>query len=399
MSPGGYNSKASAEEVSMRRIHRSSVPLAGLVAIILASMSSTPTRFVRADDPKPVDPKPVDPKPADPAPAAPGMDEPAMDGTPMGPTPAPDPAAPDAGAPAAPATPAPAATVAMKDAMSELDRLKAFLKKGKSETADILASLDAVANAILHVVPDVAPAPDDAAGLAAFEKEKDRFMKIAEGLLLDAFEISRVKPGSKTATNERDDVNVKAAQILGTCRPDVTMAIINSLETKIFKAKDYTPPTALYDEAFKSIGLLGHKEGGKYLLSWIKYDNSPNQPDRIKAAFEAMVFFKNFKGLDRLDAVKTICRTFAGVEHAAEVNKTKEDRAQKQVWDKIKPAVIKATQVFAKEPKDKNGNQMGSIKALDEWFRDNDRPKNPVWVDPKPEAPAPGAPAAPAPGK
>ncbi len=374
----------------MRRVLRSSLPALSVAALVAAMFASSPVRHVRADDPKPADPKPADPKPEDPKPedpkpADPGMADPGM----ADPVPAP--------APAGAAKPEP---IFLKDAIVELARLKVMLQKSKSETADILASLDAVAKGIIGL------APNDEASAATLEKDRDDYLKDAEKLLGEALTLVRIRPN--TTANERDDVNVKAASILGLCRPaPATKILITSLEQHIFKAKGYTPPTLLYDEAFKSIGLLGDKEGGKYLQDWIKYDNSPNQPERIKAAFEAMVIFKNFKGFpDRHDMVEKICRTFIGVEHAAEVNKSKEDKAQKLVWDKIKPAVIKALQVLSKDPKDKNNNFLGSVKAFDEWFRLNDKPKNAAWAEPKAAPPAPpaapaGAPVAPpaAPGK
>jgi len=364
MSSYGYNPAACAEEVPMLRAFRSYVPAASVAALVAALLAASPLRDVRADDPKPADPKPADPKPDDPKAPDPGMADPA----PV-PPPVPD----------GPAKPEP---ILLRDAHDELVRLTALLKKSKSETADILASLDAVAKAIIGL------APNDEAGAATFDKDRDAYMKPAEKLLIDALVLVKIRPN--TTANERDDVNVKAAQILGNCRPDVSEDIKNALEQRVFKAKGYTPPTLLYDEAFRAIGLLGHKKGGEYLQEWIRYDNTANVPERIKSAFEAMAIFKNFKGLERHDMVEKICRKMLGVEHAAEVNKTKEDKAQKQVWDKIKPAVIKALQVLAKEPKDKNNNLLGSVKAFDEWYRLNDKPKNPAWVDPKPVPAAPG---------
>ena len=143
-----------------------------------------------------------------------------------------------------------------------------------------LAALEACEKAYHHVTPNVPPA--DPAAQTAFEKEREAFWKEAEKYFVDALELVRVRPN--TAANERDDVNVKAAQILGKTRPVVTKAIIGVLETKIFKAKTYTPPTTLYDEAFKAIGLLNdHKDGWAYCCEWIKSDNQPAVVDRIKA--------------------------------------------------------------------------------------------------------------------
>ncbi len=336
-----------------------------------------------ADPAKPGDPKPADPKPAEPP--APG--DPAK---PDAPKPA-DPAQPPAADPNAPPTPA-VEGVTIADAVQELARLKEYLKKPKADNQDIIASLEACDKAYHHLIPNAPPA--DPAAQAAFEKERDAYLKQAEGAFLDAFELVRVR--QNTAANERDDVNVKAVQILGTTRPHVTKQISDILETKVFKTKAYTPPTTLYDEAFKAIGLLNdHKVGWPYCTDWIKYDNQPVVVDRIKAAFDALALFKDVKGVERKDKVQKIIRTFSGVEHGAEVNKSKEDQAQKRVWDKIKPAVIKALQVLSHEPKGADGNMLATVKAFEAWFRDNDNPKNPAWAadksdkSDKPE-PAPG---------
>ena len=347
-------------------------------------------------DPKPAEPpapaepaKPVDPKPAEPpAPADPAKP---ADPAPADPKPA-DPAVPPAADPNAPAPAVDKDAVLMSDAQQELVRLKEYLKKPKSDNQDIIAALEACEKAYHHVTPNVPPA--DPAAQTAFEKEREAFWKEAEKYFVDALELVRVRPN--TAANERDDVNVKAAQILGKTRPVVTKAIIGVLETKIFKAKTYTPPTTLYDEAFKPIGLLNdHKDGWAYCCEWIKYDNQPAVVDRIKAAFDALALFKDVKGAARKPAVEKIIRTFSGVEHGAEVNKSKEDQAQKRVWDKIKPAVIKALQALSREPKGGDGNLLATVTAFGAWFRDNDNARNPAWTDVKPEKsdkpePAPG---------
>jgi len=397
----------------MSRPLRFPFPSSLFVAALVASLSLAPSAPVfAADEPtppkapsqpvKPVDPKPTEPpappptepeKPADPKPGDPKPGDPVVP-PPADPKPA-DPAVPPPADPNAPAPvpPAPAVdkdAVTLADGQQELVRLKEYLKNTKSDNQDIIAALEASAKAYHHLVPNV-PAADPAAQ-TAFEKEREAFWKQAEGLFVDAFEKVRVRMGA----NERDDVNVRALQILGATRPQVTKDITAVLETKVFKAKLYTPPTTVYDEAFKAIGTLNdHKVGLPYCLEWIKYDNQPVVVDRIKAAFEALALFKDVKGAIRKAAVEKIIRTFSGVEHGAEVNKSKEDQAQKRVWDKIKPAVIKALQVLAREPKGGDGNLLNTVKGFEGWFRDNDNPRNPAWVDAKPDKsdkpePAPG---------
>lgn len=269
----------------------------------------------------------------------------------------------------------PKAPVTLKDAELEVGRLKDLLKKSKSDNQDILASLEALAKAYVNLVPN------DEAGKATFEADSARFWKLAENHFLDAFEVKRVTPN--TSANIRDDVNIKAAQILGWCRPEITVKIITILETKIFKAKDYDPPTTLYDEAFKAIALLNTKDGFAYCLDWVKYSTNKGDAERTKAAFEALVLFTEVKGTVRHELVKKTVTSFIGTESAAERGRTKEEQTQKVVWDKVKGAVIKALQVYCKEPKAKDGALMAKVRDFQDWFRDHDGPRDPAWVDPK----------------
>lgn len=338
-------------------------------AVLAALALAAGTPVVAAEDAKPLEPakpdapadpnaKPADPnaKPADPpADGAGKPEEHLVHGRPN----------PFHGTP-----------VLLKDALSELALLKDALKKSKSDNGDILASLEAVAKAYHNL------APNDDAGKATFEADKEKFHKEAEKLFIDAFELKRVKPN--TSTNDRDDVNIRAAQVLATCRKEVTGKVIDVLENRIFKAKDYDPPTTLYDEAFKAIGILNdHKVGLVYCLDWVKYSNTKGDPERIKAAFDGMIEFRDVKGAVRLEFVDKTLRTFLSVETDADRGRTKEEQSRKAVWDKIKTSVIKAMQLYCKEPKAKDGALIAKLRDFDQWFRDNDSPKNPVWVDVK----------------
>lgn len=362
------------------------VPAALVVAVLGLS---APSAF--ADDVKPApSAPPAEPGMADPGMAEPGMDEPAMDEPAMDdpamgdpamadpamadPAPAPADAAPKRGGVANPFYD-PKASVTIKDAEVEAGRLKDLLKKSKSDNQDILASLDALAKAYVNLVPN------DDASKATFEADSARFHKEAEKLFLDAFELKYVKPN--TSANLRDDVNIKAAQILGWCRPEITSKIINILETKIFKAKDYDPPTTLYDEAFKAIALLNTKDGFNYCLEWVKYSTNKGDAERTKAMYEAIILFTDVKGTVRHDFVKKTITYFIGTESSAERGRTKEEQTQKVVWDKVKGAIVKAMQVYCKEPKAKDGALMAKLRDFNDWFRDHDSPRDPTWVDPK----------------
>ncbi|MBL9089129.1 MAG: hypothetical protein JNM10_18465 [Planctomycetia bacterium] len=352
----------------------------GCVALAVVAPAAFADDVKPAPSAPPAEPGMGDPGMAEPAMDEPAMDDPAMDDPAMG-----DPAMADPAPAAADAAPKrggianpfhdPKASVTIKDAEVEAGRLKDLLKKSKSDNQDILASLDALAKAYANLVPN-----DDAAK-ATFEADSARFHKEAEKLFLDAFELKYVKPN--TSANLRDDVNIKAAQILGWCRPEVTNKIIAILETKIFKAKDYDPPTTLYDEAFKAIALLNTKDGFNYCLEWVKYSTNKGDAERTKAMYEAIILFTDVKGTVRHDFVKKSLISFIGTESSAERGRTKEEQTQKVVWDKVKGAIIKAMQVYCKEPKAKDGVLMAKLRDFNDWFRDHDSPRDPTWVDPK----------------
>jgi hypothetical protein len=256
-----------------------------------------------------------------------------------------------------------------------LSHLTDYLKRGKSDNQDILASLDEVMKAYKGLAPDAEPAPAD------WEAKKEDFHKKAEKAFIDALELVRVRPNSKS--NERDDVNIKAAQLLGETNARVTAKIISALETKVFKAKGYEPATGVYDAAFLAIARLNDKKVGlPYVQDWMKYSSTPGDVDRIKAAFDAVIVFTDIKGSDRRAMVETLVRTFVGVESAANRGNTKEEQAQKRVWDKIKGSVVKALQVLTREAKAADGGLIGTIADFDKWYRDNDAPKNPAWAEP-----------------
>ena len=324
-----------------------------------------------AGDP-PMNPTKPDPGMADPAKPDPAKPDPGMG----------DPAMAD---PAKPADPnaAKVAPVPVADAQAELTHLKEYLKNSKSDNGDILAALDAVEKAYHNL----AVPPDGDTTKAAVEADNLKFREAAEKAYLEAFEKKRIKGTAKT--NDRDDVNIKAIQILGKTGGEraekLTTTITQALDQRIFKAKDYDVPTTIYDESFKAIAILNDKKVGlPFVRDWLKFDNSPNAPEKVKAAFDAVVLFKDVNGPTRQDIVKKLTTDFVGVENAAEINKDKDQRSKKVVWDKIKPSVIKALQVFCGSPKGKAGALLASVKDLKAWYDDHDKPRDPAWVDAKP---------------
>jgi hypothetical protein len=300
-----------------------------------------------------------------------------------------DPAAPPANP--APAPDAPKDVVRLKDAQVELDRLKGYLKDKRADTEDIKSSIDAVAKAYHNLGPNLVA--DESGAMvedkASFEKAATKFRDDAEEQLVKAFLLQKVKPNSET--NERDDVNVKAAQVLGTLAktdPAASKRVAPRLKDALAKVLDakHRPATAVYDEAFKALALLNdHKHGLTYIQEeWIKYGNTGPEPDAIKAAYEALPLFREVPGARRHEIVKRTVIIFSSVETAAESNKDVKERAQKVVWDKVKAAVIKTLQEYSGNPKDAEGTAtLATVREFQQWFRDHENPRKPPWADPK----------------
>jgi hypothetical protein len=262
-------------------------------------------------------------------------------------------------------------------AQDELTLLERMLNNKKAENADILAQLDTVAVAYHNL------APDDEAGKATFEDDKAKYQKEVEKAFIDAYKLKKLN--AKAKANERDDVNIKAVQLLATFRPEVSDKITQILDTVIFKVKDdeYRVPPSLVEESFKTIGLLADKKKGvPWLLTFIRYPSGPGEPEKVKAAYDAMILMKinDTPGATRKGIVKDTIKFFIGAENAAQQNQDKTNKAQKETWDKLKTSVIKALQYFSMEPKDAKGAQFSKVAQFNDWFRDHDSQKD-LWSD------------------
>jgi hypothetical protein len=338
---------------------RSTAHTLGL-AVLAAAVFATP---VRADDPPPGG-----------APA-PGAQPPAG---------APAAGQPPAADPNQPKKPEP---VKLADARAELERLKTHIANKKADNADILASLEGVMKGYANLVADVDP-PDDKAKQAFDAGDGKKFKDEVEKELVRALKLVRVNPKSKA--NERDEVNIAAAKALGSTSPSATTDLIAYFET--IDKQPYEAPTAMFQEGFKSIGMLGDmKAGWKWLNdSYLRNIGSEkNKPDRVKAAYDAAVLFRpKLLGKDRHQWVKENVGgkiNWLGIESQAGRNGKPEERIAKEIWDKVKSSVIRAVQVMAGEPKDDKGALIATMVGFDTWLRAHDSPKDPAWQDEKHE--------------
>jgi hypothetical protein len=281
--------------------------------------------------------------------------------------------------------------------------LEEHLKNKKADSQDILGALDAVMKAYPNLKPNLvkdAKTGVESEDVKGFPDQQAALQKRVEKALLKALELVKVKGTSET--NERDDVNIKAASLLSQVRDDadVRRGIVDDLKMFLDKgvaqqAKQYKykVPTGLYDEAFKTLATLSTKKNGGFayfIKEWISNDNGGDKPEMIRAAHDSMLLMKNVPGEIRYEFVKEMVTLYSGVEHTAESYKPGAQTQSgakvqnpKIFWDKIKGSVIKALQYMALEPKAADGGLIASVGKFFEWFNENKNKNKAPWVDPE----------------
>lgn len=296
--------------------------------------------------------------------------------------------------------------VPLDTAQSELDILQAKLKSSKSINEEITAALDAVSNAYHNLEQPVKPEPkavpdgasdeekaaieaenkkaDDAhkVAMVKFERDQKKFRKDAEKLFLKAFKLQKIHKQSET--NRRDDVNVKAAQVLGeTGSAKVASRVQKALETSVFKAK-YEVSMQFLEEALAALGKIQDEDSLAWMVKEFTHGNkSPRyKVDQLIAAHKAMILFdrEQIPGALRYKLVQEMVKTYSGIEaQAQQSSNDKNIQAAKVFWDRIKNDAIKAVQYFSFDPKNEDEEVLATMMEFQDWFRDHKNPKRAPW--------------------
>ncbi len=308
------------------------------------------------------------------------------------------------------------ATEQMDNAQAALDRLETKLKKRSTINEEQIAGMEEVMEFYRGLKPpekpEAKPVPDGASDdekeaihreneklerdyehdLKKWDREVEKYKQDVRDVLIKAFKLTY--PDVRTKRNRRDDVNIRAVELLATMgenpdlADDISQDIIDALERVHFKAKDYDVTELLFEKAFAALGTLNSPKSLEWMIEEFTHAKSSPQVEVIKlsAAHKGMLLFKDVPGKLRYDLVGEMVKTYAGVESQAEQNSNdKNVLAKKQFWDRIKADVIKAVQYYSGEPQDENGQLIARMDGFQEWFRDHDNKRRPPWVDPKPE--------------
>ena len=284
----------------------------------------------------------------------------------------------------------------LKSAWQDLEQLKKSMKP-KATNEDLIQYLDAVFNAFK--TPDEPPKPaDDATDeekaeyektMAAFEKDRDKYRDAVEKQVLKILVLVKVQPN--TNSNVRDDVNIRAANILGEmgefldekARDELSSKIMKTIEAKLTKVKTHDVNTELLDAAFGALGKLNSVDALQWLLKDYSHANEVQKAYLI-AAHKAMVLFKSIEGKLRFEICDKFVTTYASVESQAEQSSTDAKiLAKKRFWDDIKTHTIPVVQHFAGKPTSAEGAALSTMAEFQEFLREHKSMKRAPWTDEK----------------
>lgn len=285
-----------------------------------------------------------------------------------------------------------AEAVDLEAAKADLEQLKKSTKS-RSTNEDLLQYLDAVFAAYKEL--DEPPKPGEDASeddqkayktaMGKFEKERTKFRSDAQKLILKIMTLYKVK----AETNIRDDVNTRAAKILGDMAPllsakgrkDLSKKIMQAIDKKMTKVKTHQVNTEHLEAAFEALARLNDMSALQWMTKNYTHGNEV-QKEYLVAAHKAMVGFKSVPGKYRYEVVAQMVKMYTGTELQAE--QTSNDpkvQQKKRFWDEIKTYTIPAVQYFAGQPQDAEGQALAEMKQFQDWLRKNKNPKKGPWAD------------------
>lgn len=277
-------------------------------------------------------------------------------------------------APAAPAPPDP--RVPLTEAKARLERLRVLVGDRRAGDEDLLAALEAVAQAYARL----APAP----GLERlFEALADRWRAEAETVLLDALALPR-----------REPVVRAAASVLADTNPRVSGRIREIVLGVHVKGRSPVTPETL-GACFDALADLDEPASATWLVdTFLDTDQREERAARTELLLRALVRFRNLPGAVRHDVVERILRAFEGVERAASVVVYGASPGTKPsgvgwptffYWQRVRYDAGRAAQVLARDPdtgeipRDERGMPIVEMVPLRDWWGHHDDLRRSPW--------------------
>jgi len=299
-------------------------------------------------------------------------------------------------------SPSAAWAVDLESAQADLDMLKKS-KKSRAINDDLFQYLDQVFAA--YEKPDRPEKPADdaydeekkayATAKANSDKKIAQYRKSAQKVILSIVTLFKVV----RETNTRDDVNTRAAVLLGDmaglknadgtpvldkkARKDLSKKIMQAVDKKLTKVKSHDVNPDTLDAALAALGKLNDPSSLAWMLKNYTHAND-NKKEYLIAAHKAMVLFTDVPGKLRQDICATMVKSYAGVEsQAKQVSSDPKITAKKDFWDAIKTYTIPVMQYYAGKPEDEEGVPMAEMSQFQTFMRSHRSPKKAPWVDEK----------------
>lgn len=299
-------------------------------------------------------------------------------------------------------SPVPAGAVDLVSARADLDMLKKS-KKPRANNDDLQQYLDQVFAAYQNPDRPEKPADDasdeekKAYADAKVKSDKliEKYRKDSQKVILSIMTLFKVV----RETNTRDDVNTKAAELLGQmaalkntdetpvldakARKSLSKKIMQAIEKKLTKVKTHDVNTDTLDAAFAALARLNDPSSLAWMVKNYTHAND-NKKEYLIAAHKAMVLFTEVAGKLRQEICATMVKTYAGVESQAK-QKSADPKitAKRDFWDAIKTYTIPVLQYYAAKPEDEEGVPMAEMAQFQEFLRTHRSMKKAPWVDEK----------------
>ena len=282
--------------------------------------------------------------------------------------------------------------VGYEDAVKDLNELKGLIKSKKSKNDEIVTYLDLLGKAYVNLKKP-ATIEDDAdeeakkafkSAMASFEKNAGKFRSDAEKLLTKSLKLVK----TKGSINERNDVNIKAAQVLGSLAPALEekgrkslSKSIRAIVEKNFQKAKHDMDTDLLNATFGALGELKDIDSLDWMAENFTHSNEVEKEFLIAAQSAMRKFAANeVPGKVRYAICKQMITTYAGVEAQAEQNSSDQKvQAKKRFWDDIKTYTIPAVQHFTNNPVDEEDEPIATMAGFQKWWRKHKRPGDVVW--------------------
>lgn len=293
---------------------------------------------------------------------------------------------------------APALAEDAGQAEKDLTQLEQFIKKKrKTIPEDYIAYLDAVQKAYGSFTKPPQPADDAsedekkayANELKKIEKDQADFDKKAEKAIFKCLTITRLDRSQ--TTNELDEVNIRAARILGDLGATMDEKKRDSISKKVMKEIEgldkakHDVRSDLLEQMFGTLAKLNRPKSLEWMIdNYIHTKNRDEDVIRLIAAQKAMIQFRDVPGKLRYQICKDMITTYSSVESQAEQSTNDPNiQAKKAFWDRIRVDAIKVVQFFGAEPKDEDQAVINTMDGFLQWWRDVKSPRHALWKDEK----------------